>query len=67
MPVHVPWFTLSVEPSCVVPLITGGVVLTGGSAVVTELAGDVAVAEPALLVAVTLTRVSCPTSAAVRS
>ena len=57
---------VSVEPTVVVPEITGGAVFTGGDGAAATVAvwAEVAEAEPALLAAVTTTCSFCPASAA---
>ena len=46
---------VSVEPTVVVPEITGAAVFTGGDPLIVAVCADVAEADPALLVAVTTT------------
>jgi hypothetical protein len=66
VPVQVPSLEIvRVAPSRAVPDSAGAIVLTGGAAVTRSLAGETAVAEPALFVAVTARRSVLPTSAAV--
>ena len=58
-----PLLTLSVWPSCAVPETTGSEVFTGGVPAATTADGaDTAWADPAELLAVTWTRIVCPTS-----
>src|SRR5215210_6367580 len=67
LPVHVPSAAVSVWPSCGMPLIVGGEVLLGaapGAACTIAVATEVALLEPAALLAVTTTRIVMPTSAA---
>ncbi len=69
--VQVPVEALSVLPSVALPPIVGGAVFTGGGGggggpLTVPVRADVADAEPALLLAVTETRMVEPTSAAPR-
>ena len=68
VPVQVPVSTLSVSPSCALPLTTGAATECGGSAVTTAPpeGTEVACALPAVLVAWTETRTWWPMSAPVR-
>src|ERR1700746_2214696 len=63
-PVQSPWFAVSVAPCCAFPEIDGSRVATGACplAVTTSVGFDVAEPLPAELVAVTSTRIRCPTS-----
>ena len=65
MPVQVPVSSVSVLPWVGVPVKVGTAVLVGGSATTVPVAGEVAVASPATLVAVTRTRTLPSTSAPV--
>ena len=67
VPAQVPLLAVSVWPSWGVPVIVGGVELAGGSAATLVVGELVAVAFPAELVPVTLTRMVEPTSAEVRA
>ena len=69
MPLQVPFVVVSVEPTVVVPEITGGAELVGassagGASATVAVWAEVAEAEPALLAAVTTTCSFCPASAA---
>src|SRR5829696_7765534 len=66
VPVQAPRSALSSSPSRAVPETVGAAVLTGGVASTRPVCGDVAVAEPAALVAVTAARTVPATSAGVR-
>jgi hypothetical protein len=63
-PVQSPFVVLSVDPTVGLPEMTGGLMLTGTPLVTTAVGLEVAVAEPAEFVAVTLTRSVKPASAA---
>jgi hypothetical protein len=67
VPDQLPRSAVSVWPSCAVPEIVGAAVLVGavGAAVTTAVSAELAEVDPALLVAVTRTRMVDPTSAAV--
>jgi hypothetical protein len=65
VPLQAPLSTVSVWPSRTVPVIVGAVPLTGGVGSILALCAAVAVAVPAVFVAVTTTRVVVPTSAEV--
>jgi hypothetical protein len=67
-PVHVPTLALRVMPTMGVPEIVGAAVLTGavGAAVMVAVAGELALALPALLLAVTVKRMVAPMSLLVR-
>ena len=62
MPFHVPSLTLSSWPSSAAPEITGSAVFDGASGATSAVCAEVAVLEPALLLAVTATRSVPPTS-----
>ena len=62
MPVHVPGLAVNVWFACGTPLMAGGAVFAGTIAEPEEVAAEIAVADPALLVAVTATRKVEPTS-----
>ena len=68
MPLQVPSVVVRVEPTVVVPEITGGAELSapaaGGAVATVAVWAEVAEAEPALLAAVTTTCSFCPASAA---
>ena len=53
--VQVPWTSVSVLPRRASPVIVGGVVLDGGSGLITSVAAEVASADPPALVAVSCT------------
>jgi hypothetical protein len=63
VPVHVPEVAVRVCPSTGSPLIDGAAVLDGATPVTGELTADAALADPAVLVAVTRTTNALPTSA----
>jgi len=60
--VKVPLVVVRAWPSVVVPEIAGAVVLLGMLSTTDEVTALVSEAEPAKLVAVTMTRRTCPTS-----
>jgi hypothetical protein len=62
----VPTAPVSICPSFTVPAIEGATVFAGASAATFALAAELAEAEPAALLAVTLTRMVSPTSPAAR-
>ena len=67
VPLQLPSFSVSVEPSCAVPESAGATVLAGGSGMTAVVGEELAVAWPATLVPVTCTRTEWPMSAAARS
>ena len=62
VPDHVPGFAVSCEPTETVPLIDGATESVGGAAATTAVGAEVAVAWPAVFVAVSTTRIVWPTS-----
>ena len=60
---HVPVEPVSLSPTLAVPVIVGSTVFTGAAEATRAVDVDVALVEPVLLVAVTTTRMVCPTSA----
>ena len=65
VPVQVPRSTVSVSPSRAVPPTVGATVFAGATGSTRPAAPDVADVDPAVFVAVTITRVVVPTSAGV--
>ena len=70
VPLHAPAEAVSVVFSCAVPVMVGALVFDGGvttgeAAVTVAVCAEAALALPALLVAVTLTRIVLPTSSLV--
>ena len=65
VPVHLPSIAVSVAPSSAVPEIDGSAVLTGAAGSTAAVAALVADTVPAMLAAVTTTRIVAPTSAPV--
>src|SRR5215211_2458205 len=65
VPDHAPLSAVNVCSSCAVPPIVGNAVLTGAAPATTAVAAEVALLEPAVLLAVTATRRVRPTSALV--
>ena len=65
MPVQLPAAAVNTCPACAVPEIDGGELFTGGAgaAATTAVCAEPAEPEPAVLVALTLTRAVEPTSA----
>ena len=67
VPVHVPLPAVRVRPSVVVPLTDGAAVLAAGSGATSAVGADGRLSLPPAFVAVSTTRMACPTSAGVRS